>query len=307
MSDRLVTRAPDGTVFDPASNKNVVYLAQDAVVTIGYSGAAYMYRTPTDQWVVETLTGLPLAGSGPRGSIAMHFGRRQRALDIGRSVEMLTNRCSTWWKLFQWKIQQPPQFMIAGWQRGRRRWRPILWSIKYDRRFDVYRREQRYPRHAWAEGRCDLAVVPQGVPILQDEWQDFVQRFRPQWPPDEMEQAFVSVIRSAARYIPQIGPDCMSILIYPPHAAPVARVRYLPVTQATFIEDIVSSPPIAIPAGFSPWLLTLGMVLPPSLMVTGPMSAVCGDYHVILEAPEPTSDSPLKFTMMSQHRPEQLR
>jgi hypothetical protein len=54
VSDRLVT---GGSRSDPCANKTVVYRARDALVSIGYSGIAYVDQTPTDDWIVEHLWG----------------------------------------------------------------------------------------------------------------------------------------------------------------------------------------------------------------------------------------------------------
>src|SRR5437867_2015050 len=46
VGDRLVTRAAHP--FDPFSNKAVIYFARDAVVSISYTGLAYLESLPTD-------------------------------------------------------------------------------------------------------------------------------------------------------------------------------------------------------------------------------------------------------------------
>ncbi len=42
VSDRLVTRKSPFEKFDPAANKNVVFLARNGLLTIGYTGRAYV-------------------------------------------------------------------------------------------------------------------------------------------------------------------------------------------------------------------------------------------------------------------------
>jgi hypothetical protein len=65
VTDRLVT-TNKGEQFDPHANKNIVFCARNAVVAMGYTGRAYIGKTPTDQWLVEKLTGLdfPLTRQG---------------------------------------------------------------------------------------------------------------------------------------------------------------------------------------------------------------------------------------------------
>ena len=69
VSDRLVTErvtSAAGTSsyrgFDAFSNKTVVLRGRDALVTLGYSGRAYLDDLPTDTWIAQTLLGTSLAG-----------------------------------------------------------------------------------------------------------------------------------------------------------------------------------------------------------------------------------------------------
>src|SRR6266851_8318629 len=55
VTDRLVTRGNDP--FDTLANKNILYAAKNAVVAMAYTGQAFIGDVPTDQWIVETLSG----------------------------------------------------------------------------------------------------------------------------------------------------------------------------------------------------------------------------------------------------------
>jgi hypothetical protein len=50
VSDRLLTALQQGKSreFDPIANKTLVYRANDALVSIGYSGIAYIDNMPTE-------------------------------------------------------------------------------------------------------------------------------------------------------------------------------------------------------------------------------------------------------------------
>jgi hypothetical protein len=59
VGDRRVTQretpgAP-ARIFDPQSNKQVVFLCDDAVAVVGYSGAAFLDELPTDHVIAEAL------------------------------------------------------------------------------------------------------------------------------------------------------------------------------------------------------------------------------------------------------------
>jgi len=58
VTDRLVTKG--NRPFDPLANKNIVYCARNALVAIGFTGIAFLGDIPTDQWIVEQLTGTSL-------------------------------------------------------------------------------------------------------------------------------------------------------------------------------------------------------------------------------------------------------
>ncbi len=47
VSDRLVTQA--GKQFDPIANKNILYIGPDGIISLGYTGLAYLDGIPTDQ------------------------------------------------------------------------------------------------------------------------------------------------------------------------------------------------------------------------------------------------------------------
>jgi hypothetical protein len=46
--------------WDPVSNKSVVLLARDGLITMGYSGPAFISGATTDGWIAEVLTGTDL-------------------------------------------------------------------------------------------------------------------------------------------------------------------------------------------------------------------------------------------------------
>lgn len=71
MSDRLLSRG--GEPWDPESNKTIVLSLSNAIVSISYSGPAYIEGFPTDQWIVQRLTGV-LVETSPYGGLASAYG-----------------------------------------------------------------------------------------------------------------------------------------------------------------------------------------------------------------------------------------
>ncbi len=87
ISDRLVVEKR-GTVikpFDPLSNKSVVFWARDAIVSISYTGQAFVGDMTMDEWVAATLMGrLPAKDSVPMGKELL-----AKWFDIGQGVDKL--------------------------------------------------------------------------------------------------------------------------------------------------------------------------------------------------------------------------
>jgi len=55
VTDRLVTQG--SRPFDEASNKNIIFVADDASVTMGYTGIGYLDDVTTDEWIACQLGG----------------------------------------------------------------------------------------------------------------------------------------------------------------------------------------------------------------------------------------------------------
>jgi hypothetical protein len=130
VTDRLVTRGPES--FDALANKNVLYCATNALVTMAFTGHAFIGDIPTDQWIVETLTG----HSFDRTSEAPVLTNTQtHADDLGRSLSRLKQALDGAPIAPKWKqswISAPFVLCIAGWQWSKRRFRPVLGWLNKD-------------------------------------------------------------------------------------------------------------------------------------------------------------------------------
>ena len=87
VSDRLLTKAQKP--WDPVANKNILVDLPSAQLIVGYAGAAYIQNRPTDEWLLETITGRPL----PKP--CAQAGRSQIRLGPRRSTPSRCSRAST--------------------------------------------------------------------------------------------------------------------------------------------------------------------------------------------------------------------
>jgi hypothetical protein len=167
VSDRLATTATGGTTrrFNPAMNKNVIYQATDALVSIGVSGRAYLDGIPTDQWLAEKLTDRDLS----EGAISLTVSG-QPDKDLYHAVEdVRTAAQAAFHRLGPRDRGVQQSFAIVGWQRRRRgRAQPILWVIRNSALAPetfIVERELQAP-DTWA--RSVLTMRPTGL-LLRDE------------------------------------------------------------------------------------------------------------------------------------------
>ena len=300
VSDRLVTQGTKA--FDPASNKNVIYHAKNAIVAIGYSGRAYMDGTATDRWIAEKLRGEKFRDHAPGEPYTVKMGRAERWLDIGQSIELLRRESAEVFCRLPASQRTRHHITIAGWQWQRRQdWllpRPLLCEISNG--------ESEAERHAF---KCDqvprywhwarkypiqLSWVPDWNPLSKGEIDQLLEKLRYTWPsPQASVNLLIGAIRFAAQKSPKVvGADCMGVYM-PVLSSGVVHVRYLPADERerAFISD--DKVRTKFRPTYSPWIIGPGLVAAPSIMM-GSASASLGPVTVSIEGPDPSpiSDSP---------------
>ncbi len=305
VSDRLVS-CTTGIVHDPLANKNLIYCARDAIVSVGYTGLAYGLflsnkNMPTDEWIAQILWGssIPRGRDGKRPA-ALVQGKNPRWLDIGQSTQLLCNALqNSVSKLPRHLKQYPFEVIIAGWKQARRRgFIPVVVQLIKPENTEefIIQRPERY----WYIDNCfALGITPDAwIPSVE---QLNIRNILRKASLDESEELLVKSIRRVASLNPEkVGSHCMSILLPPPGAAPL-RVRFIPNSLHTGVlvnknQDIKQEFPIA----FSPWIIGPNLIAAPSLQV-GYRHLQVGAFEVIIEAPSPSKG--ILGVMGSQNRP----
>ncbi len=270
VSDRLVTQ--DTKPFDTASNKNVIYHAKNAIVTIGYSGPAYMDGTTTDRWIAEKLRGEKFRDHEPGRPWALQIGRAERWLDIGQSIELLRRESAEVFSRLPASQRTRHHIVVAGWQWRRRRdrffSRPFLCEIsngesEAERHAFTHDQVPRYwhwaPKHP-----AYLSSIPDQNPLSRCELDKLKKELRSAWQsPQASVNVLIGAIRFAAQKSPTVGPDCMSIYM-PTLSLGVVEAKYL-------AKDSHQSEPGG-GKSFSPWVVGPYSVMPPAEIV--------GDHYV---------------------------
>jgi hypothetical protein len=306
VTDRLVTSVA-GKPFDELANKNLVYYARNAVVTVAYTGISYIGGKPTDHWIAEKLTDNEFQmPSGRPGLSGIRFGMAIGGqclspwLDLGLSLIHLRDALSEavddvrreWQR--DW-LRMPFEVIVAGYQwKKSGRVRPIIAQIqKTSSSGEFELRYEERDRHFGGNGA--LAYNPSGNLDIQ-EMSEVLKKIAKS-STDKAESILVDVIRDLSRDHPAIGPHCMSILIAPPSLERV-RIRLRPDTEHSLCITSGGENSRKLCA-YSPWVIGPKSVSGPAV-ISGTFEFPLGPYNVSIEAP--SNDGSILGFHFSQRR-----
>ncbi len=283
VEDRLLTAVKPGFVpekFDPLANKNIIYEARDAIVSMGYTGRAYINNTPTDDWIASTLTGIDVSEK-----FSMRTGKLPNWWYIGEAISLLHER------LKNTEIAVNKEYFeldIVGWKWkkgrrppvGRRQPVPFGCSIRKEcgNEFEVVRPA----RHWYWKSRTQFKTSPDGgLSMTAEELTQLMKRIGT-LPANQHEQAIVDAIRAVAVRNPYVGPNCMSILIPPPQIRALVQATFFPHEKHTarVIGSHFVSPDYN--AAYSPWIIGNGLVQKPSVFIGDGWHFQIGLFTVLL-------------------------
>ena len=268
--DRLVT-AETGGEFDPKSNKSIVYACRDGIVSLAYTGIAFLGNIPTDQWLVEQITGLrfdrarklPTIGLGQNWEPTEGLG--QTMLRIRSALGDAVKSIPAHW-MAEWQ-QQSFDLLVAGWHWNKRgRVRPIMaavskepghdeFRLSYHNRLWHYRRSQGTPYLVYAAPSSNYShsdIEQLNLRIANRTWQ-------------EVESVMVDEVRRIATNNPRVGNHVLTVTLSPPKDA---RGIITDHPLAPIIHPIRSSffPELKTEVHLSPWLVGKNVIQPPSLL-----------------------------------------
>lgn len=259
-TDRLVTVA--SKPVDPLANKNVVFLAKDGVVCVGYTGPAFLGDPPepTDRWIARILAqDFSLQNDG-HGSTRLGFDRPARWLRVGQGLLALCGEISA--KLGSQRSVYGPlslEMMAVGWQWESRGWRwnfararPVLWRMD---NYVVPRllRAGYLPRYwGWENRKLHLAVAPTSN-ISQTNGAQLASRLKRTNGAAEVEECLINFIGSTASKNPLVGADCMVVRLPHPNSDRTVTCRYVPFNQD---EDSLA---------YTPWVVAPDVVVQPTI------------------------------------------
>lgn len=289
--DRLVTLRTNGGVeeFDPRANKTVVFAAGDAIMTLAYTGSAYVDKLPTDQWIAESLRDKPVPlGRDGRRPATLSVGRLANWPSAGQAVSRLANRLEA-------AMSSSVTIVIAGWQLYRNK-RPRAFGLtiaKPPSRPTIVR----FPRHL---GRgFGLITEPDGHLSTEEQRAvlDVVRRVTPA----DAERAMVAAIRKVAARTDVVGPHCMCVMFPPPWVG-WAKIRYDSPSPET-AQLVSKRAKIPIPIAFWPWVVTEGLTMAPSIISGGSSEMQVGSWLLQIDGTSEHRGPILNLQFTQERRP----
>jgi hypothetical protein len=252
VSDRHISYKghPAGGLHDVYANKNVVFAPRYGLVTLGYTGLAYLEHVPTDEWIAHRLwlDDLP--------PVAIKFrDPPEKWPDLGQAVDTLREELN---RVFS--VQRGENTLtvaIAGWQWARRSslLRGVAWALSNEGtpEFTV----RRHPRFSAADPVIAFGSHP---PLRRAEHRQLEQAVSSSSSSDEMEQLLTSTITAHAARTHTIGPDSIVIRLDPTQP-PEVRIRC---SQAVPPRAVIRYKGRDNNLTYSPWVVMKNAVMRPT-------------------------------------------
>jgi hypothetical protein len=264
-TDRLVSRG--AVKYDPESNKNLLLLVENGIVTIGYSGLSYLEGLTTDEWIAQKLVGEPIARGHRGGPSLYHFKRRQLPT-LGPAVARLASELANLSARTPQMRKYPVMLSVTGWMMYRRKEaRPVFCVVgpQSEAELTDYTARWLAARHF---GRTHyLAVMPNGY-VSNEERRELYIRLGHLGNPAAAKDLLAEKVREVANRNPQlVGADCMAISVSPPRYRQVI-IEYV-TAQAKEGLLKTSNGEFAVPHSFTPWVISPVSVAAPSVMSPG--------------------------------------
>jgi hypothetical protein len=273
--------------MDALANKNIVCVARDGLLSISYTGIAFVRGVPTDEWMALKLLRLNEWDGGMRLGTESPVGTVGEVIELIRtSLERLPTNLSRF----------PNRVVAVGWQWKRRtgRIRPVLWDISGQDGGRTYSAQQVMARHRPRDSAFGVAPT-QNMPI--DHQRPLAAALDKATSVEAIEQLLIEANRETASTSTIIGPHCMSVVFAPSRG--IFRAAYVP-EGPTAIEAVYGA---QLPVAYSPWILGTHLVMPPMIMTGGPFKAGLGPVELTLDAPPPSGDALAKSVQPSVSDP----
>jgi hypothetical protein len=297
ISDRLLSWKPGSEYvpWDPASNKSVVVLTRDGLITMGYSGPGFISGATTDGWIAEALTGkklgahrsrpyfgLEIGASGPQGFLAVHLNTVADRLNQAARIGQVNRKLSVHYVGFRWQSLKKPAW-------------PVVGRITWNDGLGAYTSAMSKRRWGWDSGRSYLfGATGRSEQLAYRLLRGRLMRTDLQ-SKEQAAAALLEILRTLPPKDPTVSRDCLVTTVQrvPPHV----HIKYEPYGIAQ-VSVAFRAGTATMPAGFTPWIITPGLLASPQVITGQNLHYQCGVFDMIVEGPDTGGD----LSIMSSQR-----
>lgn len=277
--DRLVVvkRGKRLSRHDPLSNKQVVVVAPDALVAIGYAGLAYLGGRPTDDVIAEAVAGAPLG----RGMQLSSMGQISPIYDVAsRIADCLNSRITK-------DAPSGVEVAMVGLKRGKReRIEPLVWEIRKWPGAEVQVRRAEETPFDWRSRFAVQAIGDIDTTEIERTRQAIKALDVGIDRSDAISRLLVETIRRTSRKkATTVGADCMVVRLWRRANKSVAEVEFRPVARG-HVSPRRTGQPLSFPAAYSPWFLAPGFIASPAIVKGDGGWVIGNDVEFRIRAPD---------------------
>ena len=313
VSDRLVTKG--GQEHDELANKSLFFAGKDCVVSMAYTGLAYLDGKRTDDFIAECMQ--PICSRDNDGAIyqGQYNPKISKCYNLGNAIKIIKDSLES--LKDRNFIRYNFELTICGWLgywKKRKKPRPCLIKLSKRRNSNEIIINHYVPRYwCYKPSGVFFNDSPKGYISLNDFVNIKDRLDRIPWGNDDVhiditKKILISLIQKAASETPLVGPDCMIILL--PHPALVengmdAVISFNPLeTRFSKVGDGVDKDK-DYPVIYTPWSIGSNSFYSPSkIMGTGSISWKAGGTYKIRTdfSKEPIPDGDITFSMTGSER-----
>jgi hypothetical protein len=251
--------------WDRASNKSVILLGHDGLISMGYSGPAFISGATTDGWIAEVVAersmganrerpdfGIQIGEGIPDRPVYMHLSSVKDRLNEARIARRVNRELTVSYVGLRWNHLKKPVW-------------PVVGRITWDQVRQAYAVAMSKRRWGWESGRSYLFSASG---FSENEARAALRSRLPNTDlsREQVVSTFIDVLRSLPPQDTTVGKDCLITTIQ--RESPHVHIKHEPYGISQ-VSVAFSGGVIDLPASFSPWILTPKLLATPQV-ISGP-------------------------------------
>jgi hypothetical protein len=285
VSDRLLTQKVGNRYapWDRASNKSIIMLARDGLVTMGYSGPGHISGATMDGWIAGVLSGEAVGVYQPRPNFGLRVGGSRPSLPLHKHLTAVSDRLNAAVRAAKVTNKLRVSYVGFRWQSLNKPAWPVFGRIGWDAAHGAY--AMGMSKRRWEPGR-NYAFAASGR--SRQRAQAMLRERLPRTTgKEETAATLIQILRELPPSDPTVGRDCLVTTIQ--RIPPYVHIKY----EAHDIRQVAvafTGPPIIELAAFTPWIVTPDLISVPQALVGQGVTHHSGVFDFSIEGPNPDGD-----------------